>query len=634
MYALAVMWTMVACEPTTSSSPLPVVEDTELPSEAPACPDVCWTWEPQPVPTGCNSGGMQPGVCPSGFTCQAVEAEGGGGTEERCVGDGGPYHLSVDLDLLREPLHRVQLQWTAGGSLWTTSPGGVELQASFVGVRRGLVAQAALSADGAPMELQLISDTYRVSIDSKYPLSDDWIPLQGELVVEGAGSVMIEMPIRHVGIALTVDGVAMSEVPPGGHLSAMWSTSAGSAHGGRDGGLPKVWLPDGLYDLRIYLSGSGWPGFGEINTVCEVTRAAAPCEVDVRGAFMSGRVTLNGGPLPAGAAGFVAYGDEDLPVQSDGTFSGNVLDNGYQPVLFFGQRGDEYWFPSGGLVMDPSERPHTEMMFDLRTTRVSGSVDLYGESPRYSLPFSDNMGITFSRSDGTSLSIPLLSDGTFNGLLWAGKYDVVLNWNNQGSDCTFPLGRYDTNGPPPLFEAPFRRVTIAMTIDGAAPFSDEQANVDWHFSQVGVEEDPGSCVATKFGTYDPLRMETWLPVSKWDIIASDEYGIVFDGIEYRELNFGELDMSNQTTQQVDLRTEEITIDLRLDGETILPSPRYGRGVISIGASSAALPVDQPGRVVLRALPGAHDVRWTCDVDCEIYGVAFDVDSMLWSGIDY
>lgn len=88
-----------------------------------------------------------------------------------------------------------------------------------------------------------------------------------------------------------------------------------------------------------------------------------------------------------------------------------------------------------------------------------------------------------------------------------------------GTTCTSAAS--ELSGRDVSIQVPIRRVALAVTLDGASPFYDNRGSTVWQFTEADPAPgaEPYACEVTRWQTFDPLRIETWLPPGRWRVVG-------------------------------------------------------------------------------------------------------------------
>lgn len=643
--------------------------DTDLP----ACSTACWSWtEPAPVPRpsptptpaeividGCNASGLEPGVCPDGFTCGPVETHetsaGWTVTQPWCDGGLGLHDLVAEVALGRPAATGVSVPlrltlnggpWPGGGApgeagqLWLYEPTLLKtVRVDLPTDRSGLV------------ELTLDPGTWRVSFAAGFtvPMDDSRWPRVGrtaalQVLAEPDAPLDVDVRAVEVPVVITLDGARLTTVPAG--LTRVdlswWSATRGSFTRalvpGDDASRPILLQPE-TWDFTVGLTAAdtapSWPSGTFAALAHHEVRVQDPGVFDLarRTTAVSGDVTVDGATVPSGRADVTWRSTEGSATfrvggSPAGRYTGRVWDGATYDVSLSSLRDGD---PLGPFVAAQGVAPG-ERDIAARTTSVRGTVTVNGQTPQ-----NGSRGFVVLRQAGAAVRflVDSFGDAAFDGRMWASGAGPVEAWV-LGYGDRVPQGPYRAATSVDLARAialdvPASRVDLTLTLDGRAP-ADAASSRGSFF----LRATAGSPAPEIGGSDSSVGATASGPLAATALVVPGDYGLAFQA-RGTSLPVGSVELGTftargaTTTVRRDVSVATWRITLRDDGANLPPAASGDRGTVYVGSVSGVVPATGPARVELTSWSGEATVFWscptaTCGVDATI---PFQV---LWSGL--
>lgn len=344
---------------------------------------------------------------------------------------------------------------------------------------------------------------------------------------------------------------------------------------------------------------------------------------DVAPVTVSGTLTVNGQPLPAGTRGLVEFIDREwgmvlsasLATSGPATFSAVLLPGTYDVRYHSGSLPG---VPLGwgklarGLVVSAS----STFAWNLDTVAVSGTVTVDGVAPPPVGPYDDRGLISFRDAAGlTSVSFHLARTGapTYAGLIFAGTLDVVFDATvPQHTRAVFATGVPFTTTTSRVDDLPFTTVTATVTLDGqtvnwlnlalaSLEFVDVESGEN-RYANVSASSPSTFTLPAQRRTYDVYLVTDNSPAPPAPAAA-------------RSLLARNVTVGTTANFAWQVRGYDLTTTLTLDGLAFPELRGADRGSIwfhdRVGSQdkTVALPVTGPATVTVHLAEGTYDVGY-------------------------
>ncbi len=378
-----------------------------------------------------------------------------------------------------------------------------------------------------------------------------------------------------------------------------------------DAGRP---VPDaGLYD-------AGLPPQADGGLFC-VASTSISLSYDVAPVTVSGTLTINGQPLPAGTRGSVEFIDREwgmvlpatLATSGPATFSAQLLRGTYD-VRY--HSGSQPGLPSGwgklasGLVVSAS----STQAWNLDTVVVSGTVTIDGVAPPEVGQYDDRGLITFRDAAGlTSVSFHLARTGapTYSGPLFAGTLDVTFaSTVPQSTKAVFAKAVPFTTTTTRVDDLPFTTLTATVTLDGQSVNWLNLALVSLEFVDIETGENRYANVSAS----SPSTFTLVAPRRTYDVfLVTNAQPAPPAPAGARSLLARNVTVGATANFAWQLRGYDLTTTLTLDGLTFPDRGGSERGSISfhdrVGSqeTTVPLPLTGPATVTAHLAEGTYDV---------------------------
>jgi hypothetical protein len=462
----------------------------------------------------------------------------------------------------------------------------------------------------------------------KYPITN----LAGELIVERAGEVIIDIQAPPVTFELRLNG-APFPAPAAGEAIALriegrtrhrLQVKRGPGETLTGG---TIWLEPGKYVVTLTTEGTPadftLPSGSVILTrALEVGTAPLARVFDVGLFALTGAVTIDGKDLPPGLEAEVGLVGPDGEVRATVPAGRPAR---YRLLAFRGQydltfatpEGDRAaGIPGGAVRVLEKKTIEQDLVADVAVTTATWPVEITANGApvadaaldRGKLQLVGGVAAVF----GLAATGPIrLAELVYQGT--ATQVAVVGSAGGPLPPVAVPVASgLAVSAAAAKLDVRVAPVTLQLRIDGAEPPAAAVPRGYFRFSRV---EGPPGDVNVGASASGPLATTVNLTPGLWR--AHFQANGDAPGMPAGELPLPDLMVPAEgLTRTLELATVEATIELQKDG-AVLPdaAPGKDRGLLQIGPTRVRLPRTGPARAALRIFPGVTSVAVICDETC-------------------